>query len=100
MMTPDEWQAIADFGATLTVNGVLLAIIAALVIGKLVTANHHKEVTDQLEADSKRAWEMVAQLTQAREQDNEVLEKFSGNIRDMMNTVSVLRATIESRQRR
>ena len=99
-MTPEEWKAVLDLGATLTVNGVLLAVIAALVVGRLVTGKHHEEVVDDHEVSEKRAWDMVAELTKAREQDNEVLEKFSGNIREMMNTVNVLRATIENRQRR
>jgi|SRR5690348_4966526 len=99
-MSPEEWKAIGGIAGSITGTSALVAWIWALAVGKLKTEGHHKEVVEQYKTSEQRAWNMVAQLTAEREKDNEVLEKFSENIRDMISTVSVLRSTIENRQRR
>lgn len=96
----DDWKVIGDIAGSLTGTGALIYALYAVITGKVKTGEHHKEVVDTLEASEKRAWGMVNELTEARSQDNLVMEKLAESIRSMNNTVSALRSTIENQRSR
>lgn len=97
-MTPEEWKALGAIAGGVTGTSALLAWVWALMTGRLWTSGSHQEAKDS----EQRAWNMVAKLTDARSQDNAVLEKLSERVHDMANIIERLQSTIEnnSRQRR
>lgn len=85
-------QWVSGIGAT----GVLVFVIWRLESNKWKTEASHKEVVDEVRKSETRAWDMVESLTEARTQDNAVMEKFADSIRDLKEAVNGLRSAIET----
>ena len=99
----DEVEVIKTLGqwaSGIGATGILVFVLYRLETGKYKTEGHHKEVVAEKEKSEERAWEMVDKLTEARMQDNAILEKFSESIRDLREAVNSLRSTIENQRAR
>lgn len=100
-MNGEEWKVLSGLAGSVTGTTVLLAGLWAILNGRLKTDKHHKEVVDTIEKSEARAWGMVDKLTEARADENAVLEKLAGSVHEVTNTVEALRQAIEyPRQRR
>ena len=100
-MTPEEWKFLAGVAGGVTGTTALMAWVYSLMTGKMWSNDSHEEVVGGLRKSEERAWGMVAQLTEARERDNAVLDKMAGSIHEVTNAVDALRQAIEfPRQRR
>lgn len=87
---------VSGIGAT----GVLVFVILRLESNKWKTEASHKEVVEEVRKSEERAWEMVDKLSEARNADNVVMEKFSDRISDLAKVVDSMRSTIESQRNR
>lgn len=99
----DELETIKTIGSWVSgvgATGVLVFVIYRLETGKWKTKDNHEEVIGEVRKSEERAWEMVDKLTEARNADNAVMEKFSDRISDLARVVDSLRSTIESQRNR
>ena len=104
-------RAIGSWVSGVGATGVLVFVIWRLESNKWKTeASHkevvdkqdqkHKEVVEEVRRSEQRAWGMVDKLTEARTEDNAVMEKFSDRISDLARVVDSLRSTIENQRAR